>query len=213
MPWAKVPKSVATKRKENREKSARHYARHRDDILARKKAAREQKAKQADGNRSDGRTRGGVKDSAGTGHMQAPHSSRGIESQERRLQNALTKHTEGDPVSFLDRLYHRYISHRVTALLEARQVLESAESQINTLIKYCYEAEAEVLQRRGANEEYRRVQSFSKRVKCILDCIVDMEMFALDPDEDLERAYLERRLQFQKTPTQGWLNGTVSIPE
>ncbi|KAK7013628.1 hypothetical protein VNI00_019464 [Paramarasmius palmivorus] len=215
MPWAKVRKSVAARRKENREKSARHYARHRENILAWKKAARQLAAREDEIARLKERTeRRNEKESGGSSAVrkQERKNSR-LEADFQRVSESLARYTQGLPSRFLEQLCIQYISQFPSSESSARFVLESAESHINDFMKTCYRLEGDVLQEKGANEDYFRAHNLTKQVKCILDCIVNMEMTALDPDEDLGKAFRAKKLQFQRASVEGWINGTSSIPE
>ncbi|KAK7025345.1 hypothetical protein VNI00_016056 [Paramarasmius palmivorus] len=84
---------------------------------------------------------------------------------------------------------------------------------MNNLLNSCYQLQDVIVQERGVGIDYSRTHDLTKRVKCIKDCIVDMEMVALDPDDDLENAFVGKRLQFQKPIVQQWMDGTAAVPE
>ncbi|KAK7014752.1 hypothetical protein VNI00_019287 [Paramarasmius palmivorus] len=210
MPWAKVRKSKAQRRQENRTKSARHYARHREQISARRKATRDLIATEA---RSEG----------AQATLSRKRNERGVSGEAKwnssanqigKRYEALQRYTKGPPSVFLDSLCNSYIaSLRSTPNLAApNSLLSAAEATVSDLLSSCYQVENEILQE-GVNSEYHQAHGLTKQVKCFLDCILNMEMLDMDPDEDLAKAYHEQRLQFQKKQVQAWLDGTQTIPE
>ncbi|KAK7021738.1 hypothetical protein VNI00_017315 [Paramarasmius palmivorus] len=211
MPWAKVRKSQATRRQENREKSARHYARHRQQILARKKAARDLLAKRAEaewaGRKGESTVRGG--DSI------KPIGTLSSATQLTRISKALNRYTKGRPSQFLEALYKTYIQEELSNPSNASQTnstLTAAEDTISDLLSSCYRLENDILQE-GAYPDFNEVHTLTKRIKCILDCVLNMEMMVMDPEENLEKAYSDKRLDFQKVQIQQWINGVEAVPE
>ncbi|KAK7026740.1 hypothetical protein VNI00_015513 [Paramarasmius palmivorus] len=232
MPWPKVRKSQAERRKANREKSARHYARHRNEILARKKVARDLEAKHAEAEwyktrqsrRKELMSKGGEVVS-----NLAPQcaflylvlverhlnfvSDRDISTQLIRISKSLSRYTKGPPSLFLKSLYEAYTTqHSPLTNSQSMSLLTAAEDSFNDLLSSCYRLENFVIQQ-GACPEYDKVHQLTRRVKCILDCVLNMQLMVMDPDEDIEEAHLAKRLDFQKPHVQSWIDGSTHIPE
>ncbi|KAK7024199.1 hypothetical protein VNI00_016507 [Paramarasmius palmivorus] len=190
--------------------------RHRDDILAKKKAARDQAAKEAEiawyearrNQRSQGGDIAGHKTGKGNNLGEEAAGGTDTTSQYIRISQALTQCIKGSPSRYFLSLYDLF---KGSGAMNS-EVLASTESSINDLLSSCYRLENEVLQD-GVSADYKKVHQLTKRIKCMLDCIVDMQMKVMDPDEDLKKAYEAQQLNFQKQLVQQWMEGTVEIPE
>ncbi|KAK7026654.1 hypothetical protein VNI00_015546 [Paramarasmius palmivorus] len=210
MPWPKVRKTLAQRRQENREKSARHYAKHRTRILASKKTARDLNAREAELYKSGTRHRSKEEEQERRlGTIGASSTA-----QMKQISNKLVKYLSGSASGFFDSLYQSCIDYNRSNPdnNSPNMSVQEAETTLTNLLTACYRLENEILQDE-LHMEYQKARVLTKRVKCILDCVYNMEMIIMDPDEDLEQAYHRRRLDFQKRQVQAWIDGAEPIPE
>ncbi|KAK7054292.1 hypothetical protein VNI00_003485 [Paramarasmius palmivorus] len=206
MPRPKGPTlSLKSRRKRNREKSARHYARNRDRILASKRAARCQSSLET-GNLSSSGAHKPLR-------VEGSPTELDFEARFASITNALKKCTNGSPCAYLDRVCQQHIAiSRQTGPTDNRSILTTAEGAISAILESCYGLQNDILQETGVNSNYERAESLSRRVKCILEAIVNLEYVDMDPDDDVQEAFLAGRLNFQKVTVKGWINGTHPIP-
>ncbi|KAK7020262.1 hypothetical protein VNI00_017754 [Paramarasmius palmivorus] len=221
MPWAKVRKSKAVRRQENREKSARHYARHRQEILARKKAARQLVAQGADNSREVTIHRSGEAESErrrkkkdqGEGARSISLVRSEFTVQLNAITQRLHQYTQGLASAFIESLYEQHMKERGgnASMNTPNPMLTEAETVILDLLNSCYSLENKSLQE-GVLSAYQDTHKLTMRLKCILDSVHNLEMMIMDPEEDLEQAYSAGRLDFQKKHVQAWMNGTEPVP-
>ncbi|KAK7017107.1 hypothetical protein VNI00_018676 [Paramarasmius palmivorus] len=130
------------------------------------------------------------------------------------LNHSLIRITKSKPSQYLETVYNDYAKAcRAPKSTPQLCPVENATTAINALLRGADVFANRILQSNGVTEHYRRANKFSQRLRWIIRCLEDMQYKFMDPDDDLEQAYAEKRLSFQHTETKDWIDGLVPIPD
>ncbi|KAK7047526.1 hypothetical protein VNI00_006292 [Paramarasmius palmivorus] len=216
MPRRKIYISKEQVKNANREKSAKYYQKHRSKILAKKQAERDEQRRQDDIKFIERMRRKRIRKwEDDQKDLRGPVDSCDPLSRIKALNHSLIRITQPQPSQYLDGVYHSYVRSCNTPRTTAPQLcpVENAITAINSVLRGADVFSNRILQSYGVTDHYRRASQFCKRLRWIVRCLEDMQYKFMDPDDDLEKAYADRRLSFQDPQTRDWIDGSASIPD
>ncbi|KAK7021082.1 hypothetical protein VNI00_017528 [Paramarasmius palmivorus] len=214
MPRTKIYCSRRAKKEAERAKSARHYEKNRDAILARKRELRKaQKERQRLSEQTvriaKREERQATEEKQHTKEVKQAAWASGYEDavgKLRRLEHGLNKET-GSCVS-------RHLDNICTAVLAWYQSSRTSDSPLDyhQLVFTAMQGgidrvSSDILRQFGSGfqKEWQRSQTLSRRVTRILCCLDGMSMGVMG--EDLDELYQARRLRHQRQPWRNWVDG------
>ncbi|KAK7021034.1 hypothetical protein VNI00_017566 [Paramarasmius palmivorus] len=215
MPRAKIYRTQAEVKQAKRQKSARYYQKNRDKILSKLQQQRDEVKKQEDIEFIERLRKKRIKkwnedqkDLAGVIEDHDPLARIKV------LNHSLIRLSGGRPSAWMDTIYHHYV--RVRGHDSTRRTaspIDQATTSISNLLRGASIFSDRILNSYGGTDFYKRAAMFCKRLRWIIACLEDMELRVMDPEDDLVKAYEEKRLNFQQDTTRDWIDGVVPIPE
>ncbi|KAK7024165.1 hypothetical protein VNI00_016543 [Paramarasmius palmivorus] len=215
MPRLKIYATKDDLKESNRQKSARYYQKHREAILSRKQQERDEIRRQEDIQFIDKLRKKRMKDWADKQQdLAGPIEEHDPLSRIKLLNHSLRRISGGLPSAWLETIYHQYAQIRnCESTRKSASPVDTAVSTVNNLLKGADVFANRILNSYGVTEYYKRADMFCRRLRWIVRCLEDMEYRVLDPDDDLVKSYVEKRLAFQQLETQAWIDGAKPIPE
>ncbi|KAK7024584.1 hypothetical protein VNI00_016189 [Paramarasmius palmivorus] len=215
MARAKLYTTKTALKESRRIKSAKYYRKNREKILAQKQQERDEARRQEDlkfierlREKRLNKWREEQKDLAREVSDQDPLG------RIKFLNHSLARISGGKPSAWLETVCHQYIQIRAhEATRTSASPVDNATTMVNNLLRGANIFCDRLLNSYGVNDYYRRASMFCRRLRWIVRCLEDMEYRVLDLDDDLAKAYQEKRLSFQDPSTQQWIDRQSPIPE
>ncbi|KAK7032456.1 hypothetical protein VNI00_013014 [Paramarasmius palmivorus] len=215
MPRAKIYTNKDDLKRSLRAKSARYYRKHREKILMKKQQERDDARRQEDVQFIEGLRKKRMKDWEDKQRdLAGPVEEHDPLNRIKLLNHSLKRISGGRPSAWLDTIYHQYTQIRsCDSTRTTSSPVNTAVSTVNNLLRGADVFANRILNSYGVTEYYKRADMFCRRLRWIVRCLEDMEYRVLDPEDDLEKSYREKRLSFQQQDTQEWIDGVKPIPE
>ncbi|EEB94288.1 hypothetical protein MPER_06918, partial [Moniliophthora perniciosa FA553] len=193
MPRLKVCRTKALIREANRIKSARHYHKHRESILASKKAAREKLRQEEEIERQvpdillKTRTKRTFRIKANKKRRQERFQTDQAEmgrlatdyfdpaSRLQRLKNGLMQVTGSCPSGYIENLFNLYMQLRESGTKRKNTPLSDAQVMFDTMLSSIYRFTQEILNMNGLNADFKRAEAFAGQVRTLIRCLDDFE--------------------------------------
>ncbi|KAK7040833.1 hypothetical protein VNI00_009429 [Paramarasmius palmivorus] len=216
----------------NRLKASNYYYRHRETILARHRAHREQAKREEEITRN-------VFSLIRTSFPTLPAHRFKITKEEtqmrfqrdqagigkdattfldplgclRRLKKKISSETGGSVSTYINNAFLLTMQVRTSGSQSASTPLSRAYDMFMQILSQINRLDDLVLNDHGAGKEYQRVQAFREQVRWIIRCLDDIDMYMLDPDADPQKAYNQGKLAFQDPGNQEFIDGLTGAPK
>ncbi|KAK7041686.1 hypothetical protein VNI00_008975 [Paramarasmius palmivorus] len=131
----------------------------------------------------------------------------------QRLRSKMKRETHGSVSQYIDNAFRLTMQIRASGARYSSTPLTKAYEMFSATLSTIDRLQNLVLNDHGAGSEYQRVEAFRQQVRWILRCLDDIDMYILDPDEDPQIAYDRRKLAFQDSGNQEFIDGRAGAPD
>ncbi|KAK7020675.1 hypothetical protein VNI00_017665 [Paramarasmius palmivorus] len=131
----------------------------------------------------------------------------------RRLRKKISSETGSSVSSYINNAFHLTMQVRTSGSQSASTPLSRAYDMFMQILSQINRLDDLVLNDHGAGKEHQRVQAFREQVRWIIRCLDDIDMYMLDPDADPQKAYDQGKLAFQDPGNQQFIDGLTGAPK